>query len=83
MSEEVAATQRAQATQEVVNQGLTLAQTQQLVNQIIEKHTPFPVNERNNKQATTIGRGSTFEMPFPTFFPGSLILSVTAITYNP
>lgn len=57
MSEEVAATQRAGATQEVVDKGLTLAETQQLVNQIIEKYAPFPVNERNDKQATTIMRG--------------------------
>lgn len=55
--EEVAATQRTQTTQEVVDKGLTLAQTQQLVNQIIEKYAPFPVNERNDKQATSIMRG--------------------------
>ena len=57
MSEEVVATQRDGATQEVVDKGLTLAETQQLVNQVLEKYAPFPVNERNDKQATTIMRG--------------------------
>ena len=57
VSVELAAMLRAGATQEVVEKGLTLAQTQKLVSQIIEKHGTENVTKRNEKHATTIMRG--------------------------
>ncbi len=59
IDEQQAASLRAEATQEVVEKGLSLAEAQNLVSQIIEKHVPKQVASGNNKdkQAINIMRG--------------------------
>lgn len=57
VSEEQAVRLRSDATQKVVKKGLTLLETQELVSQIIEKHSSKEIVGRKNKQATNIIRG--------------------------
>lgn len=48
---------RVEATQKVLEQSLTLAETQELVNQIITKHASKPVNNSDDKRLTNIMSG--------------------------
>lgn len=47
---------RVETTQKVVDQHLTLVETQELVNQIISKHAPKPASDPNDKQVKNIMR---------------------------
>lgn len=57
IDERKAAKFRAEATQAVVDKELTLAETQQWVSKIIEKHAPRQATGRNLNQAISIMRG--------------------------
>ncbi|WP_138506636.1 ParB/RepB/Spo0J family partition protein [Nostoc sp. PA-18-2419] len=48
---------RVETTQKVVEQNLTLVETQELVNQIISNNAPKPANDSNDKQVKNIMRG--------------------------